>query len=104
MLLRCSSTGSTAFARRLSFGPKDLSLLDPLIADLLVGALDRRPGDAECGFLSAGVAGVRRVGVIERLAKNVLGMLGQMRANRGRQIGVDVVRHGGLHGDFKASS
>jgi hypothetical protein len=34
------------------------------------------------------------VGVIEGLAKNGLRMLGQMRADGRRQIGVDVIRHG----------
>jgi hypothetical protein len=36
------------------------------------------------------------VGVIEGFAKNILGMLGQMRADGRRQIGVHVIGHGGL--------
>jgi hypothetical protein len=49
----------------------------PFVADLLVLTFHRRPGDAEGGFLLTGVVRVGRVGVVEGLAKNVLGMLGQ---------------------------
>ena len=63
-------------------------LLHPLVAQLFILALHRRPGDAEGGFLLTGVVRVSRVGVVEGLAKNVLGMLGQMRADGRRQIGV----------------
>ena len=38
------------------------------------------------------------VGVIERLAKNILRVLGRMRADGRRQVGVDRVRHGGIPG------
>jgi len=75
-----------------------LPLLHPRVADLLVFAFHRRPGDAEGGFLLARVVPMGGVGVIERLAKNVLCVLGQMRAHRWRQVGVLLIGHGRLHG------
>jgi len=78
--------------------PRRLPLPDPLVVDLLVFAFHRRPGDAEGGFLLARIVRMGGVGVIERRAKNVLRVLGQMPADRWRQVGVDFVGHGGLHG------
>src|SRR5271156_3769692 len=73
-------------------GARPSPSLHPLVADLLVNPLHRRPGDAEGRFLLPGIVRVGGVGVVEGLAKNVLRMLGQVRADRGRQIGVDVIR------------
>src|SRR5271170_7424612 len=76
--------------------PRRLPLPDPLVVDLLVFAFHRRPGDAERGFLLAGVMRMGSVGVVERLAKDVLGVLRQVRADGRRQVGVDRIGHGVL--------
>jgi hypothetical protein len=68
--------------------PRSSPLLHPRIAHLLVRAFHRRPGDAESGFLLAGIVRMGGVGVIERFAKNILRVIGQMGADRRGQIGV----------------
>jgi len=50
---------------------------DPAATDLHVGALDRRPGDAMRPFLLARIIWMRRKGVIERFAVDVLGVRGE---------------------------
>jgi len=51
---------------------------DPAATDLHVGALDRRPGDAMRPFLLARIIWMRRKGVIERFAVDVLSVWGKM--------------------------
>lgn len=70
-----------------------LEALDPPIADLDVGALDGRPGNAVGRLILARVARVRCKCVIESRSENVLGMLGQVLADRGRKCGVRCIRH-----------
>jgi hypothetical protein len=67
----------------------------PLVADLLVGALHRCPGDAESGFLLPRIMRMCGMGMIERFAKNVLRVIRQMRADGRREIGVHIIGHGG---------
>src|SRR6516162_109491 len=62
--------------------------------DLHVGALDRRPGDAVRGLLLARIAYVRREGMIEGLAVDVLGVWRNVCLHRRRQIAVGTVWHG----------
>ncbi len=71
-----------------------LRLLHPLVPHLLIDPFHRRPGDAERGFLLAGVVGVGGVGVVERLAEDRLCVFRQVRTDGRRQIGVDLIRHG----------
>src|SRR5208337_3096754 len=78
-------------------------LLHPLVPDLLVNALHRRPGDAEGGFLLARVVRMGGVGVVERFAEDRLRVFGQMRADGRRQIGVNLIGHRGVSG-FWAST
>jgi hypothetical protein len=62
--------------------------LDPRTVHLLVTTFDRGPGDAEGGRFV-----VSSEGVVERLAKDVLGVRRQMAAHGRRKIVVGCVRH-----------
>ena len=59
-----------------------------------VGALDRRPGDHMRALFAVDLAGMRGIGMVERLAIDVLRMLGQMVAHGRRQIVIDAIWHG----------
>ena len=60
---------------------------DPAATDLHVGALDRRPGGAMRPFLLARIIWMRRKGVIERFAVDVLGVRGRCdRAGAGNSL------------------
>ena len=83
-------------AREPRGSERSSALLHPRVANLLIRALHRRPGDAESGFLLAGIVRVGGVCVVECFAKNVLGALREMRADRRGQIGVHVIGHGRL--------
>ena len=50
-------------------GGRRLPLLHPLVSDLFINPLHRRPGDAEGGCLLAAVTGVGGLGVVEGIAK-----------------------------------
>ena len=54
------------------------STTNPAATDLHVGALDRRPGGAMRPFLLARIIWMRRKGVIERFAVDVLSVRGKM--------------------------
>ena len=69
---------------------------NPLVPRLYVAALDRRPGDAVGGLFLARVATMGFMGVIERLAVDVLCVLGQMVAHRRRKILVGSVGYRSL--------
>src|SRR5579864_13766 len=78
----------------LSAVAKSLVPADPGISHLDVRSLDRGPGDAMgCLFLPP-FDGMGGVGVIEGLAIDVLGVRGQMRADRNRQINIGPIGHG----------
>jgi len=55
---------------------------DPFVPHLHLAAFDHRPGDAVGGVFLARVANVGFMGVIERLAVDVLRVFGQMVAHR----------------------
>jgi hypothetical protein len=70
-----------AGTRKTSLAWSALSLLHPFVADFLVSSFDRRPGDPESRLLLAGITRMSGMCVIERFTKDVLGVLGQMRAD-----------------------
>jgi hypothetical protein len=55
--------------------------------------LDRRPGDAVRGLFLARLSGMGREGMVERLAIDILRVLGKMVPHRRREIGIFPVRH-----------
>ena len=67
---------------------------NPIVAELDVGPLHGGPGNAMGRLFLPAFAGMRGPGVVERLAINVLRMVGQMIAHRRRQIVIDSIRHG----------
>src|SRR5690242_16753914 len=69
------------------------SALDPAAVFLDVSAFDRRPGDHVRALLAVALAGELAIGVVERLAVDVLRVVGQMAAHRRRQIGIVAVGH-----------
>ena len=60
-----------------------IAACDPARADLDVRALHHGPGDAVRGLFLTHVAGICRIGVVERLAIDVLGMIWQVCADKG---------------------
>lgn len=66
---------------------------DPACAGFDVGALDSRPGYAVRPFLSICFIRMRSVSVIERLAINILSVLGQMGPDGLRQIDIRRIGH-----------
>lgn len=66
---------------------------DPAAAYLYIRALDRSPGDAVGRLFLARIAGMRREGVIESFAVDVLSVRRQVLLHRRRQIIVREVGH-----------
>src|SRR5208282_2591931 len=66
---------------------------DPAVADLFVRPPDRGPGNPVSGFFLTDIAGMGRVGVVESLAIDILGVLRQMIADRRRQVFVRSIWH-----------
>ncbi len=61
---------------------------NPALADFDVGPLDGGPGNPVRGFFLPDIAVIRRVGVIESLAIDVLGVIGEMSPDGTGQIGI----------------
>lgn len=70
-----------------------------MIAVLDIGSLDGGPGDAVRGFFLPDVAGVRREGVIEGGAIDVLRMGRKVVADRCGKVGIGAVWHRCSPGD-----
>jgi len=67
--------------------------LDPVFTGLDVRTFHRRPGDPVRGFLLPGFPRMRGIGVIERLAINILGVFGKMSPDGSRQISIRWIGH-----------
>src|SRR5208283_3501155 len=65
----------------------------PMIANLMIAFLDRRPSDAEGNFLLARVAAIFVIRIVKRRPEYILRMRGQVVAHGRRQIFVARVRH-----------
>jgi len=66
----------------------------PFASDLGIGALDCRPGDTMRGLFLARLPGMGGKGMVERLAIDILRVLGKMAPHGWWEIGIVPVRHG----------
>lgn len=80
---------------RRPYAPKPLSgrLVNPLISNFNIGALDRCPGDAVCRLLLSGIPGMRGECMIEGFAVDILTMRRKMPSHRRGQVFVAAVWH-----------